>query len=114
MQKIVKSSLMRKLNYQEIKRSFQKIECAMDARNWGIWFTAVHSSAGLTRPVRPVIPDRSDRFKPVQLQDLSRSPQEAPLHQKGTLMSRSPKGKSRAHLSSSNIEFAMHVGQKVI
>jgi len=26
----------------------------MDARNWGIWFTAVHSSAGLTRPIRPV------------------------------------------------------------
>ena len=26
----------------------------MDARNWGIWFTAVHRSSSLTRPVRPV------------------------------------------------------------
>ena len=54
MQDIVKSSQMRKFNSQEIKRSFQKIECAMDARNWDIWFITVHSSAGLTRPVRPV------------------------------------------------------------
>ena len=61
MQDIVKSTQMRKLNSQEIKRSFQKIGCAMDARNWGIWFTAVHSSLGLTIPVRLVIPDRSDR-----------------------------------------------------
>ena len=64
MQDIVKSNLMRKLNSQKIKRSFQKIGCAMDARNWG---HMVHCCAqqcrsdqigqtGHTRPVRPVIP----------------------------------------------------------
>ena len=26
----------------------------MDARNWGIWFTAVHSSSGLTGHTRPI------------------------------------------------------------
>ena len=26
----------------------------MDVRNWSIWFTAVHNSSGLIRPVRPV------------------------------------------------------------
>ena len=114
MQDIVKTSQMRKLNSQEIKKSFQKIGCAMDARNWGIWFTAVHSSSGLTIPVRPVIPDWSDRSRPVQLLDLSRSPQEAHLHPKSVLVPRSPIFKSRAPLSSSNIEFAIHVGQKVI
>ena len=92
MQGIAKLSPMRKLNSQEIKRSFQKIECAMDARNWGIWFTVVHRSSGLTRPVIPVIPDRLDRSRPVQLLDFS-SPQEAPLHPKGLLMPRSPKYK---------------------
>jgi len=54
MQEIAKSSQMRKFNSQEIKRSFQKIECAMDARNWDIWFITVHSSAGHTRLVIPV------------------------------------------------------------
>jgi len=48
---------------------------------------------GLTRPVRPVVPYRSDRSRPVQLLDLSRSPQEAPMHTKGLLMPRSPKYK---------------------
>ena len=46
----------------QLSRNQKKLpENRMDARNWGIWFTAVHRSAGLTRPVRPVVPHRSDR-----------------------------------------------------
>ena len=36
MQEIVKSSPMRKCDFQEVKESFQKIECALDAGKRGI------------------------------------------------------------------------------
>jgi len=50
----------------QLSRNQKKLpENRMDARNWGIWFTAVHSSSDLTIPIRPVIPDRSDRSRPV-------------------------------------------------
>ena len=75
--KIVKSNPMRKRDFQKVKESFQKTDCALVARKRGIWFNAILSSSGLTRPVTP---DRSDRSRPVVLQDPSRSPQSSLSH----------------------------------
>ena len=114
MQEIVKSSPMRKSDFQEVKGSSQKIECALDAGKMGTWFTAVLSSSGLTRPVRPVTPDRSDRSRPELLLDPSRSLQSPLFHSKSLVMIRSTRSKSKAHLLRSKIVFATLVEQKVI